>query len=104
MIYYIIHYFYSKIYCKGDILHAVQTSKVFSTSKTFVDLRMTNNESTIIENFNALYKTYNGDIPYIELERFVFSNFQFHGLKTWLPPDFKNHPKIIDYVQDYNYK
>lgn len=77
---------------------------MFATSKTFVDMQMRRKETLISDSFRTLNNTYNGNIPLPKLKQFVQTNFKFHSLKKWIPPDFKNHPKILDYVQDHNYK
>lgn len=58
----------------------------------------------IFNDFIGLNKTFNGNIPLPELQKFVKTNFQNHTIRRWSPPDFKNHPMIINYVQDYTYK
>ncbi|CAI6345384.1 unnamed protein product [Macrosiphum euphorbiae] len=94
----------SLIYCKGDLLRAVQISKMFGSPKTFVDMQMRRKEAVTFSNFRALNSTFNGAIPLPELKNFVKNHFKFHTLDNWLPPDFRNHPKIIDYIKDNNYK
>jgi len=58
----------------------------------------------IFMDFIRLNKTFNGTIPLPELRKFVKTNFQNHSIRKWSPPDFKNHPLIINYVQDHTYK
>lgn len=79
-------------------------SKVFESSKTFVDMKMRRKELDIYNDFIELNNTFNGAIPLPKLHKFVKINFQNHSIIKWSPPDFKNHPLIIDYVQDYTYK
>lgn len=38
----------SPIYCKGPILHAIQTSNIFNDSKTFVDMPTVKSEEEVI--------------------------------------------------------
>jgi len=96
----------SYIYCNKDFLQAIQESKVFGSSKTFVDKKRRKKELDIFTDFIVLKYTtfYNRTIPLPELQKFVKTNFQTHSIRKWSPPDFKNHPLIIDYVQDYTYK
>ncbi|XP_025201999.1 trehalase-like [Melanaphis sacchari] len=94
----------SSIYCQGDFLRTIQTSKIFEASKTFVDMKMKKKKETILNDFRTLNNTFHGTIPLLELKKFVKTNFQQHTINKWLPSDFKNHPKIIDKVQDYTYK
>ncbi|GAA5807984.1 hypothetical protein MFLAVUS_001365 [Mucor flavus] len=44
----------SPIYCEGDILHTVQLARIFSDSKTFVDMPTSKPEAQVIESFHAL--------------------------------------------------
>jgi len=67
-------------------------------------MQMRRKEAITYSNFRTLNITYNGTIPLPELKNFVKNHFKFHTLDNWLPPDFKNHPRIIDYIQDKNYK
>jgi len=77
---------------------------MYPTSKTFVDMQMREKESIILDRFVVLNNTFVGNIPLTLIRYFVKNNFKLHTLRNWLPPDFKNHPKIIDYIQDNNYK
>jgi len=65
---------------------------------------MKRKELDIYNDFIKSNEIFNGDIPLPILQTFVKINFQNHTIEKWLPPDFKNHPLIIDYVQDYKYK
>ncbi|KAF0751365.1 trehalase-like, partial [Aphis craccivora] len=96
----------SLVYCNKNFLQTIQVSKVFGSSKTFVDMKMRKKELDIYADFIVLKYTtfYNRTIPLPELQKFVKTNFQTHSIRKWSPPDFKNHPLIIDYVQDYTYK
>ncbi|XP_022168523.1 trehalase-like [Myzus persicae] len=94
----------SSIYCKGDLLKAVQISKVFGSPKTFVDMQMKRKEVDILNDFRTLNNQFNGTIPVRDLRNFVIANFRVYNIINWSPPDFKNHPRIIDYVKDSNYK
>lgn len=105
IIYYInIIIVHSLIFCQGDLLHAIQISKVFQSSKTFVDMKMKRQEGDILDEFRTLNSTFNGTIPLPELKNFIRTNFQRHTLDYWLPSDFSNHLQIIDFVQNYKYK
>jgi len=67
-------------------------------------MQMTQTKSVILNRFSILYKKYNDTIPTLLLKSFIETNFKLHTLNNWIPPDFKNHPPIIDYVQDTKYK
>lgn len=67
-------------------------------------MKMRKPETLVYDSFCILNNTFNGNIPLPELKKFVQTNFKFHSLKKWIPPDFKNHLKIIDYVKDEHYK
>ena len=42
------HIVYSKIYCQGELLEAVQTANIFKDSKTFVDMSMKYSEGNVL--------------------------------------------------------
>lgn len=67
-------------------------------------MKMKKFERHIFNHFRKLNASFDGEIPLSELRKFVRNNFEHHTFDNWLPPDFRNHPTIIDYVQDYTYK
>lgn len=96
---------HSDIYCQGELLCAVQTSNLFPTSKTFVDMKMLRSKKEILNDFTRLKNNnFNVSIPRHEIRKFVEENFAFDSLDKWMPPDFKEYPPIMDFVTDGMYK
>ncbi|CAG9831766.1 unnamed protein product [Diabrotica balteata] len=92
---------HSPIYCQGDLLHIVQTAKIFNDSKTFVDMAMIHPVNVTLQNFHNLMAE-NDERPSREkIKEFVYQNFKAIGeLEEWYPRDFKKEPKIIKEIQD----
>lgn len=67
-------------------------------------MQMKRRKRAIINHFRTLNDTYNGTIPLLVLSIFINTNFKKHNIDSWSPPDFRNYPKIIDYIQDMKYK
>lgn len=94
----------SKIYCENQLLDIVQESKIYPTSKEFVDLMMKQNESVILKDFRNLYDFYQGNIAKSKLADFLHQNFERDQIVKWEPDDFKDHPDIFNHVRDHNYR
>lgn len=97
-------FIYSRIYCQGELLEAVQLSNLFGSSKEFVDMQLLRDEAYILSDFNKLKQENNGSIPESLLKEFVEKNFKPMTLEKWMPPDFNNFPLILNRVQDQTYK
>uniref|UniRef100_A0A0A9WFY1 Trehalase n=2 Tax=Lygus hesperus TaxID=30085 RepID=A0A0A9WFY1_LYGHE len=112
----------SKIYCQGDLLHQVQTKKLYDDAKHFVDLKLKTTEQTILDKFEELKKHYSGDIPTKELMAFVDEYFidcqevelEYFGKKEdeprckelmpWNPPDWSENPSFLSKIKDPYYR
>lgn len=95
----------SKVYCESSLLKAVELAQIFSDSKTFVDMKLKDTESVILSKFAKLEDDYNGDVPYDMLKDFVNEYFEEgNELEEWIPPDFTEHPSIVNRIKDNNYK
>ncbi|CAH1108704.1 unnamed protein product [Psylliodes chrysocephalus] len=92
---------HSPIYCQGDLLHVVQTAKIFNDSKTFVDMAMINPVNETLKKFQTLMAE-NDDNPSREqIAEYVYQNFKAIGeLDEEYPRDFKKEPKIIKEIAD----
>ncbi|BES99964.1 trehalase (brush-border membrane glycoprotein) [Nesidiocoris tenuis] len=101
----------SVIYCQGDLLHAVQTQKIFEDSKTFVDLKLKTNEQVVLSKFDELRAKYASKIPNKILSSFVDEYFvdcsddpSCKELLPWNPNDWSDNPPVLDKIKDPDYK
>ncbi|BES99965.1 trehalase (brush-border membrane glycoprotein) [Nesidiocoris tenuis] len=101
----------SPIYCQGELLHDVQMASLYSDSKYFVDLKLRNSEREVLAAFESLKVKYNRTIPKDELRKFVDQYFvdcptdpTCKELEMWVPPDWKQHPSILDRISDRGYR
>ncbi|XP_060523039.1 trehalase-like [Cylas formicarius] len=91
----------SPVYCQGDLLHVVQTAKIFNDSKTFVDMSMKNNLNVTLTNFDILMRKTNRRPSKAQIEEFVYQNFQMIGeMEDFYPRDFRPEPKIVREIDD----
>lgn len=91
----------SLVYCQGELLDTVQSSKIFSDSKTFVDMSQVNPVNKTLDNFNKLMNSTNNNPTRDEVEKFVEENFVSKGeLEEWTPPDFKSNPAFLKSIND----
>jgi alpha,alpha-trehalase len=90
------------IYCEGPVLQAVQLSRIFNDSKTFVDMPMRYDPDQTLAAFNNLADPNNVQ----ELKGYLSEYFLPAGsdLNTWVPTDFTNDPQFLDYITDMDYK
>ena len=90
----------SKIFCRGDLLRKVQMARIFSDSKTFVDMRLQKDEEAVLQSFKALPSNLTRE----QVIKFVSENFHpvGHDLEEWSPPDWVEYPMLIDQIKDAN--
>ncbi|XP_065217887.1 trehalase-like [Planococcus citri] len=89
----------SKIFCQGDLLHDVQTSRIFSDGTVFVEKQLRYPEKDVIDKYTKLKKKHGGRTPDADtLMKFVDENFANDSLDTCELPDHKVEPSIIDKV------
>jgi alpha,alpha-trehalase len=83
----------SKIYCNGNLLHAIQMSFVFNDSKTFVDMPTKQSEENVIKNFAELGPNSSKG----QIETFLSENFHEPGydLIQTTPVDWQSTPPYI---------
>ncbi|XP_060079825.1 trehalase-like [Ylistrum balloti] len=92
----------SNIYCNGSILHAVQTSRIFEDSKTFVDMSLKYPEETILLEFDKLQMEYDDKVPKENLTEFVHRYFAGPGdeFMPWVPSDLPRIPSFLNNITD----
>ncbi|CAD8089254.1 unnamed protein product [Paramecium primaurelia] len=81
------------IFCQGNILHTIQTQKIFNDGKTFVDMTMKKTENEILNAWKNI------DIKNKEqVTTFVADNFNEAGsdLESIIPSDYKEKPDYVD--------
>ncbi|KAJ8927273.1 hypothetical protein NQ314_020276 [Rhamnusium bicolor] len=91
----------SPIYCQGDLLHLVQTAKIFNDSKTFVDMALTVPVNETLTNFYNMMVENDENPSRDTIMEFVRKHFISIGeLEEYYPRDFKPEPKIIKEISD----
>lgn len=81
-------------------------AQLFKDSKTFVDLKMLNEESVTLESFNK-FMAETKNLPTIpELRQWVTENFEEPGseFEEWTPPDHTETPAFLQNIKDERYK
>ncbi|XP_050422492.1 trehalase-like isoform X1 [Adelges cooleyi] len=94
----------SQIYCHGELLDDVQSTRLYPDSKTFVDMTMLRDEEDIVNDYKELKKSYGGVPDNQTLLAFVNKNFKTEELQKWLPPDLVDYPAIVEYIRDPAYR
>lgn len=91
----------SPIYCEGELLHLVQTAKIFNDSKTFVDMALKHPVNKTLENFDVFMRKTNYHPTQNEIREFVYKNFQMVGeIEDFYPRDWRAEPRIVREVED----
>lgn len=62
---------HSEIYCRGELLHTVQTAKLFNDSKTFVDMKLKESPQQTLDEFKAFMSEHDNNPPKDDIRRFV---------------------------------
>ncbi|XP_023310533.1 trehalase-like, partial [Anoplophora glabripennis] len=89
------------IYCQGDVLHVVQTAKIFNDSKTFVDMALVNPINETLANFYAMMSETDNNPSREKIQEYVNKNFKSIGeLEEIFPRDFQAEPKIVKEIND----
>lgn len=84
----------SKIWGHGPLLDTIQRARLFTDSKTFVDLRLIYDPDTVLENFEKLGRRPERE----ELKKFVRENFsmeQDQEFEEWDPEDWVPKPEYL---------
>uniref|UniRef100_A0A667XGQ2 Trehalase n=1 Tax=Myripristis murdjan TaxID=586833 RepID=A0A667XGQ2_9TELE len=96
----------SEIYCAGDILHQVQTAKLFDDDKYFVDMKLRANPDIVLSAFHNLSSVSpNMTVPSTKLQEFLDTYFEKPGkeFESWTPPDWHDKKKPdADHPQLYS--
>lgn len=91
----------SLVYCQGRLLDTVQQARVFSDSKTFVDLSQINSPDVTLQNFNDLMAATNDQPTKEQILEFVKSNFEDNAeLVAWTPEDFTSNPGFLEKIKN----
>lgn len=94
----------SQIYCYGDFLHTVQSAKLYTDQKTFVDRPLKYDPSVVLEKFEKLgIKGEHLTTPQKkELAKFLDENFDKNGteFEPWNPTDWKPNPTFLRGIED----
>ncbi|KAM8904681.1 trehalase isoform 2-T2 [Spinachia spinachia] len=93
----------SKIYCRGPILHQVQTAKLFDDDKYFVDMKLRESPDVVLSAFrNLSNESPNQTVPPAKLMEFLSAYFEKPGteFESWTPPDWHDNPKFLEVIAD----
>lgn len=91
----------SSIYCTGELLQKVQLARIYSDSKTFVDLKLAHSESETLADFEKLMHDTKRNPTREQLVDFVNGNFlEGMELEEWMPSDFNPEPPVLDQITD----
>ncbi|CAH0719621.1 unnamed protein product, partial [Brenthis ino] len=89
------------VYCKSNLLHYVQKSRIFPDSKTFVDLRLKKDQNTTVAAFDELLKETNNSPTNEQIQAFLDSYFDsISELENWTPPDYTPEPPFLAVIRD----
>ncbi|CAG9767217.1 unnamed protein product [Ceutorhynchus assimilis] len=95
----------SLVYCQGTLLDTVQRARIFSDSKTFVDLSQTNAPEITLQNFQELMTSTNNNPTKEQIIKFVNANFvESTELEEWTPEDFNANPDFLNKIKDKQIK
>lgn len=95
----------SHIYCQGKLLDIIQRSRPFKDSKSFVDLRLINDESTTLKNFEILLNQTGQKPTRAQIKTFLQNNFKDGDeLENWNLTDFNPNPPFLNRVQNETLK
>lgn len=72
-----VHSCSNMVYCQGKLLDTVQKHKLYTDSKTFVDMTQINDEKTTLANFEALMTATANNPTKEQVQKFVDENFVF---------------------------
>ncbi|XP_076265432.1 trehalase-like [Rhynchophorus ferrugineus] len=79
----------------------VQMARIYSDSKTFVDLSQINSEDVTLENFDELMRQTDNNPTREQLQDFLARNFESTAeMDEWTPPDFTTSPELLNRIDD----
>ncbi|XP_049869346.1 uncharacterized protein LOC126369097 [Pectinophora gossypiella] len=89
------------VYCDSKLLHHVMLQRIFPDSKTFVDLRLTQDPDTTLAEFDALLNETNDNPTKEQVTDFVSNHFANGSeLHDWSPPDYNPDPIFLASIRD----
>lgn len=89
------------VYCDSELLHHVQLARIFPDSKTFVDMKIRNNETETLNAFEVLLDQTNNNPTKDQIKAFVDEHFDNTSeLEMWTPTDFTTDPKFLNGIRD----
>lgn len=95
----------SPIYCKGNLLHVVQFSRIYDDCKTFVDLKIKYDIKTTIMNFEEFMRDSDDNPSLEDVKHFVQQHFEedneFEEVEL---QDFNPMPSFIETIFDPDVK
>lgn len=97
----------SDIYCHGPLLHTIQMAKIYTDSKTFVDMKMKLTPNETMQKFDLFMLDFKETQPTREqVKKFVELNFDPAGqeFEDWDPEDWIPHPKFLDNIKDKTFR
>lgn len=88
----------ARVYCQGPLLQAVQIGKLFTDSKTFVDMSMLDEPESVLAAFEALPAAATSD----DLMQFVKTYFAppEGDLEPWTPTDWVRQPRKLASLEE----
>lgn len=91
----------SPIYCKGNLLHVIQFSRLYDDSKTFVDLKIKYDIKTTIMDFEEFMRDSDDNPSLDDIKHFVDQHFeQDNEFEEVELKDFNPTPSFIDTIID----
>lgn len=77
---------HSEIYCRGELLHTVQTAKLFNDSKTFVDMKLKQPPQKTLDAFKEFMSDHDNNPPKDDIRKFVQVSISlWHGRSSVEP-------------------
>eukprot|EP00928_Gymnodinium_smaydae_P017829 TRINITY_DN16808_c0_g6_i2.p1 TRINITY_DN16808_c0_g6~~TRINITY_DN16808_c0_g6_i2.p1 ORF type:complete len:481 (-),score=81.56 TRINITY_DN16808_c0_g6_i2:84-1469(-) len=82
-----------RVFCEGALLDTVQRARLFSDSKTFVDMPLRQDPETVLAAFSQLQDPNNPQV----LRAFIAKHFSDpgHEFEPWTPPDYQDRPPHV---------
>jgi len=91
----------SEVYCQGPLLDTIQRARLYSDSKTFVDMSQVNSEKVTLANFKQLMANTSNNPSKQDLEKFISTNFEDSSeLEEWTPEDYNSSPEFLDRIKN----
>lgn len=93
---------HSEIYCHGRLLETVQMSRIYSDSKTFVDMKLKQSPEITLKLFDDFIEKHGKNPDKKDLQTWVEENFDERGseFEQWIPDDFTKNPEILNKIND----